>query len=252
MRNSFDRLIARLRRHQATDSVEYQGLILPAHHLRTGGPNFAKNDYYWKTAVAEADRLIQCCQVSTTSRLLDVGCGSGRLAIGLLSRLGEMAHYQGIDVDAARIQWCSYHITARHPGFQFLRIDVQNDRYNPNGQPAHEQLRLPFGGSEFDTIYLYSVFSHMTWQDVQRYLAEFHRLLKPGGRIFLTAFVEEHVPDVSVNPKDYRRNWEGPLHCVSFDKTYFETLLAAPGFHVDRFDYGQETDGQSAYYISNA
>jgi SAM-dependent methyltransferase len=163
-----------------------------------------------------------------------------------------MAHYRGIDVDPARIEWCLYHITAQHPGFQFKRVDVQNARYNPQGQLANEKLLLPFGTAEFDIIYLYSVFSHMTLLDVQQYLAEFHRILNPAGHVFLTAFVEEHVPHVSVNPPDYRRNWEGPLHCVRFDKSFFETLLAAPGFRVERFEYGQETDGQSAYYIAYA
>lgn len=250
MTKGLSKLAARVQRRYVVDSVDHGGLILPAGHLRTGGPDFQDNDYYIRSARAEADRLIQSWDLTTTTRLLDVGCGTGRLAIGFLSCLGDMTYYRGLDVNPASVQWCTHHINALHHGFQFIRVDVQNTRYNPAGQQISEQLRLPFSAGEFEGIYLYSVFSHMEMWDIQHYLAEFYRLLKPGGRVFLTAFVEEHVPDMSVNPENYRRNWQGALHCVRFEQHFFETLLTAPGFRIDRFDYGQETDGQSAFYLS--
>jgi len=137
-----------------------------------------------------------------------------------------------------------------HSGFQFVHIDIENKRYNPNGNKPLQGLALPFAAAEFDLIYVYSVFSHMLESDIQLYLTEFSRLLDDNGRIFLTAFVEKDVADVSVNPENYQRDWKGPLHCVRYRQEHFERLLSQAGFRIDRFEYGKETDHQSAYYLT--
>jgi len=239
-----------LGRADAPESVEYHGFVLPPGNLRTGGPAFQENDYYWKSAEAEANRLLRHFGVSTTTRLLDVGCGAGRLAIGLLSQVGELTHYRGVVVDSRRIQWCLRHITPAHAGFQFVHINIENERYNPHGNRSLHEFSFPFAAAEFDLIYLYSVFSHMLKPDIQLYLGEFFRLLDNQGRIFLTAFVEPDVDDFSINPKNYHRDWKGPLHCVRFRQEYFEQLVMQAGFRIDGFAYGVETDYQSAYYLA--
>ena len=90
----------------------------------------------------------------------------------------------------------------------------------------------------------------MAKEHVEIYLKDFRRILKPGGKIFLTAFIEEDVPEMIINPEDYRMNWSGPLHCVCYDESYFRKLLSENGFNLDLFDYEKETDGQSGLYIS--
>jgi hypothetical protein len=55
------------------------------------------------------------------------------------------------------------------------------------------------------------------------------------------------------NPQDYLKlDWRGPLHCVRFDRDFFESLLSTAGLRVDRFEHGQETDGQSMYVLAHA
>lgn len=234
------------------DHVRYQGVILPAKHLRLCGTRFWTDAYFLASAQREADRLIRHLGLSRESRVLDVGCGVGRLAIGIISRLGELTKYRGIDVSEPAIEWCRRHLSAEHPGFQFVHIDVRNPRYNPAGREIQPGFELPFAEQEFDIIYLYSVFSHMTTADVRAYLREFRRVLAPGGRVFLTGFLEEKVPEMSVNPAGYRRKWSGELHCVRYERGFFERLTREQGFGVERFEYGQETDGQSAMYLSVA
>ena len=92
----------------------------------------------------------------------------------------------------------------------------------------------------------------MELEDVQTYLAEFNRLLKPDGTVFLTTFVEENVPDFEVNPQDYRTDWKGALHCVRFEKSFFQKLVEENGLMIDRFDYEKDTDGQSGVYLKKA
>ncbi len=231
-------------------SVHYKDMILPANHLRFCGPDFLDDEYFVTSALAEADRLVERFRLTTSSRVLDVGCGVGRLPIGILGRIGEIQHYRGVDVSKKSIRWCQRYISGRHPSFRFIHIDVKNPRYNPRGKTMDIDFRLPFEHQAFDIIYLYSLFSHMTTEEIRTYLNEFQRLLAPSGKIFLTAFIAEGVPKMTINPQDYVKNWSGALHCVRYDKDFFESLLAENSFSVDCFTYEKEIDRQSAFYIS--
>lgn len=226
----------------------HEGVRLPPPHLRFCGLEFRDDAFFLASARSEADRLVESCGLSRSSRVLDVGCGPGRLAIGILDRVGGVAEYLGLDVHRPSIRWCTRHIAARHPGFRFQHVDARNARYNPDGAASASSSRLPLPDAHFDIAYLYSVFSHMLQPEVRAYLGELHRVMVPGGMLFCTGFVEEGVPEVSENPEGYRREWTGPLHCVRYERGALETMLREAGFELLRFVYGEETDGQSAIY----
>lgn len=247
---SFANIVRRISSLTNRDFVKYKDHFLPASYLRTGGPVFQDNCNYLASAEKEARRLVEQLGFNPSMSLLDIGCGSGRLAIGVLSLLGKVHLYHGIDVSKPRIDWCMRHLASRQPGFKFTHIDAVNCRYNPGGDKIEGGFSLPLLDGEFDIVYLYSVFSHMAADHVGRYLEEIQRVLRGSGRVFITAFVEAGVPEISINPTGYRRDWSGPLHCVRYEKSFFETLIRGMGFRVDRFEYGNETDGQSAYYLS--
>lgn len=228
------------------DAIKVQGIIIPAKHLRYGGSLFKDNLFFLQSAKDEADRLIKNFDMTTEDCVLDLGCGVGRLAIGILELLGNIRGYSGVDIGEKSIQWCKKYIATRTPNFEFYHLNLFNQRYNPKGQRIDNDFQFPFPKQKFDIIYLYSVFSHMIIDDIKTYLKEFYRMLKQNGGVFLTAFVEDQV----INPVNYRRQWQGKLHCVRYDKNYFESVLQKRGFCVDKFEYGQETDGQSAYYLS--
>jgi len=90
----------------------------------------------------------------------------------------------------------------------------------------------------------------MTVEDMTIYLAEIRRLLAPGGRVFLTAYLEDDVPDVCVNPPDYRESSNTPLHRVRLNRRYFEDLLSTHGLALVRIDHACEHDGQSGVYLA--
>lgn len=233
------------------ETAIHHGVLIPAKHLRFGGRYFQKDDDFLSSARREADRLVAKCGLTLESSVLEVGCGPGRLPIGILDRVGEIRSYLGVDVSETPIRWCKRHITSRHPEFRFVHVDVENPRYNKGGHLKQEEFRLPLDADSVDVVYLYSVFSHLLPADIEPYLSEFSRVLKPTGRIFLTAFVEDGVPDVSENPEDYGDGeWKGPLHCVRFESGYFARLLDRHGLLIDAVEHGVETDGQSGFYIS--
>jgi len=231
------------------DAVHHDGHVLPAQHLRLCGREFRDHAYFLSSARSEADRLVAHCGLTTDSALLDIGCGFGRLAIGVLDRVGAIRDYRGVDVGAAAVAWCERHIGNRHPSFRFMRLDVRNDRYNPGGEAITGAFRLPFEPDTFDVAYAYSVFSHMELADIERYLDELRRVLAPGGHAFVTMFVEDDVPDISINPASGALAWQGPLHCVRYRRSLIDDRIHAAGFTITRFAAGVETDGQSGYYL---
>jgi len=181
--------------------------------------------------------------------MLEVGCGPGRTAIGLLYASYPVGQYDGVDVNRRAIEWCRRFISRSHPEYHFLTIDAKNERYNPHGREMTTAFSLPFDSGVFDIIYLYAVFSNMIEKDVRIYTGEFRRLLSPGGTVFLTAFVEEGVPPVTVNPENYVMKCHGPLMIVRYEKGHLLSIFESCGFEVERFDHGTELDEQSGIYL---
>jgi ubiquinone/menaquinone biosynthesis C-methylase UbiE len=229
--------------------VKMGGAVIPAKHLRLGGEEFKNDRYFLASSKAEARRLVAHCGLREGFSVLDIGCGVGRLPIGIVDQIGDGVRYWGVDVDPRCVRWCNEHIQKAHPNFKFLHIHVRNRRYNPKGTPMTSDFQLPFESRSVQVVYLYSVFSHMLPEDIDAYLTEFHRILAPRGVVFLTAFIEEGVPDFVENPVSYKMNWKGALHCVRYDKSFFTQLIALHGFQMTRFEYSQETDGQSGVYL---
>lgn len=134
-------------------------------------------------------QLVELCDLSRTDDVLDIGCGIGRLAVPLTRWLAPQARYEGFDIVPEGIAWCRRHIGSRHPNFGFQLADLYNSRYNPRGHQSAAQYRFPYEDDAFDVAWAYSVFTHMLPAQVGRYLSELARVLRPGGRVLITAFV---------------------------------------------------------------
>lgn len=118
------------------------------------------------------------------SRVLDIGCGYGRLAHALLRR-GFEGRYLGIDVLKPHIRWCSKSLGTE--GVEFGHADLHNERYNPSGKRSVHQLDL--GGRDFDVVCAFSVFTHMWPEDVADYMKVVSSALSPDGRALATFFL---------------------------------------------------------------
>lgn len=213
-----------------------------------GGKHFRRDADFVAAGVRDAKLLRQRARLGRRKRVLDWGCGAGRLAVGIKHLMGNVADYHGVDVQPELVSWAQEHLSDDHT--RFTLVDAHNARYNPDGTPS---FGIPAEEGEVDVLYAYSVFSHMLAADVAGYSATIARILAPGGRAMLTAFVEDDVPDCVENPDDYSPPtglpWSGALHCVRYDRAFFERTLLDAGLGVDEFSYAQETDGQSRYVL---
>jgi SAM-dependent methyltransferase len=188
---------------------------------------------------AEFLRLfIEYCGLGPDERVLDIGCGVGRMAIPLTQYLTPgVAGYDGVDIVAAGITWCRETISARYPDFRFHHLDQSHPLYNPNGTVTTTASRLPFDDHRFDFIFLTSVITHLSLPEVGFYAAEIARLLAPGGRALVTAFLMNppargaleqgggRLPFAAegVGP-EHHAYADAPLAAVAFDE---DALLAA-------------------------
>jgi len=112
--------------------------------------------------------------IGTQSRLLDFGCGWGRLTRFFLKEVLPENLY-AIDVNSDLIELC------RNSNLN-IRLFV-NQPYPPTG----------FGNDLFDVIYAYSVFSHLAEKFHLAWVAEFQRILKPGGLLIATTRPREFI-----------------------------------------------------------
>jgi len=231
-------------RVKATGGTSPAGVPLPPAKYRMGGRHFLDNSAFVASATKDIERLATF-GLDKDSRLLDWGCGAGRLAIGLLETWGSSHHYHGMDVQRPLVRWAEHHLA--RPGMVFSWIDVANARYNPDGSNVRH---IPVKSLDYDALFAYSVLSHMDGAEVAGYLVEIKRLLRPNGFAFATAFVEEHVPDEMENPAGYGPlEWSGRMHCVRFRREFFESRIASADLAIEHFEHGGETDGQSLYVL---
>ena len=252
MKLPIDKIKRKLRSLLLDKNVEFKGALLPPPYMRCCGAEFRRNDTFLASGMAEARRLISEFGLDRQTRMLEIGCGPGRLPIGILTEFGSPARYDGVDIDPRAISWCKSYVGRKHPCFAFHHVEAGNQRYNPEGPAMDDDFRLPFPDQDYDLIYLHSVFSNMEPNDIRVYTKEFYRLLKPGGLVFLTAFVEVGVPPVTLNPKDYLVPISGPLHVARYEKGFFLGLLMEAGLEVVHFGHGADLGGQSVVHLRRA
>ena len=135
--------------------------------------------------------------LSPGARLLDVGCGCGRIARWLID--DPIGSYVGFDRHPGMIEWCQKNFADSAPHFEFCFYDIKSAYTDLDGQAgaiAPEVFEFPFGDRSIDSAVLVSVFTHMPLSEIGSYLRNLRRILAPGGRILLSVFLAEHDPEV--------------------------------------------------------
>ena len=180
--------------------------------------------------------------LSPDQRILDIGCGPGRMAIPLTNFLSAKGSYEGIDTWTEGVDWCATNITPRFGNFHFSALD------DPG---PGEKTRFPFEDATFDFAIL-GALSRLDEFTFRSYVNEAGRVLRPGGTYLGTSFVRSTDPDAEHSAEHWAGHSAGPAtQAVAdqgrliFSKQQIEELFGSSGLILDAI-YPGRWDGDPA------
>ena len=205
------------------------------------------------------------------NRILDVGSGTGLLAIAAEPMVTDNGLYTGIDVIAKDVEFCRERYNRRH--FRFQHHKVLNPTYSPD-QP---DVNLPWqiDANSMDLVTALSVWTHLKERDALYYLKEVARVLKPGGRAIITFFYMEEQYKASLKkrsnakgryhqteqsdwvfdmPAYSSKHWfcpkwvKAPEDAIGVDKAGMKQLLETSGLILHQVHHGNWKEQPGAYF----
>ena len=119
------------------------------------------------------NKLLQLARIANGESVLDVGCGTGTLAIAAKRRVGEAGAVYGVDASAEMLARAEK--KARKAG---------TDVFFKNALAE----ALPFADAQFDAVLSTVMLHHLPRKARLQCANEIRRVLKPGGRVLAVDF----------------------------------------------------------------
>lgn len=164
--------------------------------------------------------------ISKGDRLLDLGCGNGRLRQFVTTDLVRNGDYFGFDISAELLRIAR----GKFPRDSFFKGDFSRP--------------LPFGADNFDWVVSIAAFHHLLDPNDQiTYLNQIFRVLKPGGKVFLTTWIlpKKYFWMNFWRGRVFTKNWVVPFGKEKHIRTYryvdqhdLKSLLNKTGFRVEK------------------
>ena len=140
---------------------------------------------YFYVGLEWLEFLIRYGRLSPSGRVLDIGCGNGRMAAPLSYYIKDGAYY-GFDPQTDLIEYCKK--TIRRPNFSFEHIDLSHPIYNRKGAIPRETFTFKYQPDFFDVVFAASIFTHIDAATAKNYLSQIATVLRPGGIALLSFF----------------------------------------------------------------
>lgn len=168
-------------------------------------------------------QLVAIAALTGREEVLDAGCGAGHTALALAP---GAAHVTALDLAPTMLAQGRQLAQERNlTNITFQRGDVE---------------ALTFADATFDLVV--SRYSAHHWPHPGRALAEFHRVLRPGGRVLIADVVgyDDFVSDTHLQALELLRD---PSHVRDHTLAQWQAMLAAAGFTaVVRFTWALRLD----------
>jgi ubiquinone/menaquinone biosynthesis C-methylase UbiE len=174
--------------------------------VRTGYNNIAERYLAERTRDSEDVRLLKDFieRLPENSKVLDAGCGAG---IPISQMLSEYFQVTGVDFSEAQIELAKKNVL----NAEFLCEDM---------------TQLNFPENTFDGITSYYATIHIPREEHQSLLANFYRMLKPGGIALLCLGAENLIDDIDENYLGTRMYWS------HYDTETYLKMLNTVGFSI--------------------
>lgn len=120
------------------------------------------------------ERLLDLARLQPGESVLDIGCGTGTLAIAAKRRVGASAVVRGIDASPEMVARAKRKATRAGMDVAFEVAQAQS---------------LPFPDAQFDVVLSTVMLHHLRKTARVQAVGEARRVLKPGSRLFAVDFV---------------------------------------------------------------
>ena len=170
-------------------------------------------------AIGEAWSQMVAHYLPRDPRVVDIGCGCGKLARWFYIIPGLT--YVGIDLYAPSIRWCQKAFAPYADRFQFIHFDGHSEVYNPTGTVKASEYVMPLKDAEVDMTVCASLFTHLFEPDARHYLAEIRRITKPGGQAI-----------ISIHDQPKSGKFSGDEARIDIKGDYFKRMCADAGMPV--------------------
>jgi hypothetical protein len=141
--------------------------------------------------------------------------------------------------------------------FQFLRVNVKNERYNKNGvaldtDSPKKTDRIVFPTIEMhealvntvDIMIIRSVFSHMLASDIYHHLRSLYPIVKANTGIMIVSLFLNPIPESPVETVITKEAQSRGNHLVYISKQVFETMVYETGYsivlYMSRWNMGED------------
>jgi ubiquinone/menaquinone biosynthesis C-methylase UbiE len=122
---------------------------------------------------AVRERIVEIARVAPGEAVLDVGCGTGTLALAAKRRVGPTGKVRGVDASPDMLA------RARRKAAK-AQLDVGFDVAGAES--------LPFSDASLDVVLATLMLHHLPAVTRERFASEVHRVLRPGGRVLAVDF----------------------------------------------------------------
>lgn len=145
--------------------------------------------------------------------VLDIGCGTGGATYQAAHRVNNAGQFYGIDLSSKMIEKAKENFR-QNENFHFLKANAES---------------IPLDSAFFDVVFSTNSFHHYLHPD--KALAEIHRLLKSGGKVY----IEDPTADYLVaRMADRIMRWREPEHVKLYSTKEFRGLFTKAGLKYVR------------------